>query len=443
MIKNFEVKNYKCYEDYHSFRLPGLTIVSGSNNSGKSSLLQAIYLLTQNKSISYPVLSLNEELGLGAFSDILNKNLTSNHTIELSVDFDEDTLQKSQFDELVVNYIYINPNNLRNISLSYHEENPLLSGLVINYKKKGNDDWDSIEVSLVDEDHSNTILYEITGRLDNGYCSITNNVPDPIIYENINKQGKKIISGELDEIRSLILLLNKANIKYIKAFRLDNFSVKNNSVTRDLGISGEYTAELINKRWNSKVQFYNPKTGEEFDVFSNVFDYWIKELLGSNYRIRSISNDDKSYKIILKDTNTNFEFNLSQVGFGISQILPIITLLLMSKKNDLLLIENPEVHLHPKLQSLFVDLCIFILNNKRKIIIETHSEHIINRLRLRIKENPELISKQNILFFEQVEGYLSSTEIFIDKDGKIDYWPKDFFDQTYNDLLGLIDYEGK
>ncbi|WP_033827577.1 AAA family ATPase [Bacillus andreraoultii] len=65
MIKNFEVKNFKCYEDYHSFRQPGLTFVSGSNNSGKSSLLHAIYLLTQNKSIRYPVLSLNEEIDLG------------------------------------------------------------------------------------------------------------------------------------------------------------------------------------------------------------------------------------------------------------------------------------------------------------------------------------------------------------------------------------------
>jgi predicted ATPase len=441
MIKYFEVKNFKCHEDNNEFKIPGFTIVSGTNNSGKSSLLQAIYLLTQNKSIRYPVLSLNEELGLGTFSDVLNKKQPSFEKIELSIDFDECTLNNGIFEELLVTYSYINPSNLQNISISYQEENPLLFGIKVNFKKVDSEDYESIEIELVDQKGTDIIFYKVSGVSDNGFCKISNNVPDPILYEDFERKNKVMISSELDEVRNYLLLLNKDNIKYLKAFRLDNFSIKNNSINRDLGLSGEYTAEIINQKWNTKVDLENNRTGEKFEVFSKAFDFWIRELLGQNYKIRSISNENGSFKIVVLNTITNFEFGLSQVGFGISQILPIVTLLLTSKENDLLLIENPEVHLHPKLQSIFVDLCLFILANNRKVIVETHSEHIINRLRLRIKENPELLLKQNILFFEQSEGEFTYTDIHVDKNGKIDYWPKNFFDQTYNDLLGLIDID--
>ena len=73
--------------------MPGITIVSGTNNSGKSSLLQSIYLLTQTKSKGYSILAVNEELKLGSFSDILSKNQPNTETIELSFTFEEKVLK--------------------------------------------------------------------------------------------------------------------------------------------------------------------------------------------------------------------------------------------------------------------------------------------------------------------------------------------------------------
>ena len=73
MLQGFEVKDFKCHEDYNEIKIPGLTIITGANNSGKSSLLQAVYLLTQNKTNSHTTLLLNDELDLGSFADILIK----------------------------------------------------------------------------------------------------------------------------------------------------------------------------------------------------------------------------------------------------------------------------------------------------------------------------------------------------------------------------------
>lgn len=435
MIKQFGIKDFKCHEDYNYFKLPGLSIVTGTNNSGKSSLLQSIYLLTQNQTKNYPVLALNEELNLGGFSDVLNKSQSSSESIEITIDFEEYLIEKDGLNELNITLVYHNPNILKNFSVSYLEENPVLFEIYIDYYRDINGESHSLQFRIVDEKIDSSI-FSVTGTYDNGYCKIGGIVPEPIIYENIDRTNKEICSSDFDVIRKYLEMLNNENIKYIRAFRLDNFAEKNNSVNRNLGLSGEYTAEVINTKWDNLVDFVDEANKPL--LFSKLFDQWIQRLLGDNYRIRSHSIDKGKYKIVIQESNLGYEFTLNQVGFGISQLLPIITLLLTSKKGDMILVENPEVHLHPKLQAMFIDLCLFVLKNKRKLIIETHSEHIINRLRVRIKEDPELLHYTNIYFFEKLEGNIVSQEIEITKEGKLEYWPPNFFDQTYNDLLGLI-----
>jgi len=436
MIKQFEVKNFKCHEENNYFSLPGITVVSGTNNSGKSSLLQSIYLLTQGKSKSYPILSLNEELKLGSFSDVLNKNQPNSEAIELAFTFEKDVLKSQNVEELIVNVAYKNPNSFSEISLPYFESNPILYLMEIDFKKE-NEDYETITLEILDEKSPN-ILYKICGKEDNGFCKVDGIVPEPIIYKDNDERERTICSSNLDIVRNYLKLLNNENIKYIKAFRMDDYIEGSKSLKNNLGLSGEYTAEVIHKYSNNPVDFQFD-TGGELLTFSKIFDYWISQLLGENYRIRSSSLDKDKFKITVHEVKSGHEFSLNQVGFGISQILPIITLLLTSKRNEIILIENPEVHLHPKLQSLFVDLCIFILGSGRKLVIETHSEHIINRLRYKIKSMPSLLDKINVLFFEKDEEGIIYTDIEITKEGRLADWPKNFFDQTYNDLLGLIE----
>ncbi|MCX6583422.1 MAG: DUF3696 domain-containing protein [Candidatus Aminicenantes bacterium] len=436
MLQGFEVKDFKCHEGYNGIKMPGLTIISGTNNSGKSSLLQALYLVTQNKSKPFPMLALNEDLSLGGFTDILNKQKSSDESIEFSLDFSPDILKKSGFEHLNVTLTYRNPLVFENLPFDYSNKNPVLSYMEIQYQKEKKE-LQTIYLEIVES--KETIFFYVQGSDDNGYCKLQGIVPDSIIFTDRDETDREICSKDFETIRSYLSLLSIENIKYLKALRPEDFiDKKDSSLNSYLGLSGEHTAEIVYKMWNSHSDFIN-KSGKKA-LFSELFDLWVTNFLGDGYRIRAnkTGSEDLKYKVTIEEIDRNLELNLKQVGVGISQILPILTLVFTSKAHDVILIENPEVHLHPQLQAFFVDLCLFAVENNRKLIIETHSEHIINRLRYRIKENHDYLEKIDVLFLEKIKGDIRYTEVHISEDGAIDYWPENFFDQGYKDLMGLI-----
>lgn len=431
MIEKFEVKDFKCHEGINCFYFPGITIVSGTNNSGKSSLLQSVYALTQNKNIHLPILAINEYMKMGSFSDILNREKGNHETVEFTIWFDRKVLLNDDIKGLSINFIYVNPSVFKNID--YKEGSPALLGIDVDlhtFEGKKH-----MTLRLVDEEGS--IYYKISGDIEKGFCKINGITPELIVYCDLEGKERRVCSNEFETVCRYISLINKEQFKYLRAYRVDDYKESDYVGTNGIGLSGEFTAEIVSSKWDSITEFYD-EDGRKIK-FSKLFDQWIEKILGTDYRIRSKKLDKSKYKIVVEELEYNMEFTLNQVGFGISQILPILTLVLTSSRGDIILIENPEIHLHPKLQADLVDLFIFALKNDRKIIIETHSEHIVNRARLRLKENNELIDKVNIYFFEKEEDVVKYQEIKVDKEGKINYWPKNFFDQSYYDLLGLIE----
>ncbi|MBN0459309.1 AAA family ATPase, partial [Pseudomonas aeruginosa] len=93
------------------------------------------------------------------------------------------------------------------------------------------------------------------------------------------------------------------------------------------------------------------------------------------------------YELYVKTSPSEEWQDLTHVGVGVSQVLPIILMFLLSRKGDVLIFEQPELHLHPKIQSRLCDLFLVMAQTGTQCIIETHSEYLINRLRLRIAQD--------------------------------------------------------
>jgi predicted ATPase len=122
---------------------------------------------------------------------------------------------------------------------------------------------------------------------------------------------------------------------------------------------------------------------------------------------------------------------LSSVGVGVSQVLPVILLCLLSEPADLLILEQPELHLHPPLQKRLADFLLVFVRAGRQILVETHSDHLVNRLRYQVAsdDTDEIRNLVKLIFAEQKDGITTYRESEINEYGGLsEDWPDGFLD---------------
>lgn len=428
MIKSFSIINFKAYEDKYDFNFPGLTYLTGANNSGKSSVIQALYMLayTNSNNVESSLLLNTPTYAFGSYSDVLNKNCSNKENLIFEISSDSFNIILKYENNEIENY---NP-NLKEVDIDFYDQNKKFKNYVFKQKvNKANDRSNLFDWYILSKNSKSKKL---------GKAIIIGFSP-----ELIPQKFEEIDFEDLINFRYITSVIHTNTIKYLKAYRIEgkpNYLIKGNPIT-DIGITGDGTVEAIYKmiQGNKTVEFGNKV------LFADLFQKWFKQIIGENYSL-IVETSDGALKIkIEEELQKKQKYSITEVGFGFSQIIPIITMILLSKKNDVLLIENPEVHLHPKLQANLANLFVFAVTHGRKLIIETHSEHIINRTRLLVKQAKDpnnLSNKINIYFFEKLfknrETYIRNEEIKIDDTGKLSNWPKDFFDQYYYDGIGLI-----
>lgn len=254
------------------------------------------------------------------------------------------------------------------------------------------------------------------------------------------------LSGELSE-----LSLFDDSFSYLSAerlgpchhHRLSSHHVRNLST---LGLQGEYTAHYIAVHGVKPISIpgLQHKNAINNHLLENL-EAWMAELspgLKIQATVHTAFNTAVlEYAFIQGKDRTDF-FKPQNVGFGLSYILPVVTQILSARPGDLLIIENPESHLHPAGQSLLGRLCALAAVGGVQLIIESHSDHFLNGIRVAVKQN--LISPDQIsLFFLQRTMHVTrhASEVLspaIDQSGRIDHWPPGFFDEWDNQLEQLL-----
>ncbi len=237
----------------------------------------------------------------------------------------------------------------------------------------------------------------------------------------------------------------KETFEYIAADRIvpqNIYSAINYS--RNLGIHGEKVFSYLSLYGSEPIyellRVFNVPAGLIYQT-----NYWINKLFhGFNFNIQEILKADSiSLRYQEKgENNSSNEYRPINVGFGITYILPVIVALLKAQPGDLVIIENPECHLHPKAQRQIGELLAFVANAGIQIIVETHSDHILNGIRIAVKDKKVSTDAMQVLFFdrEHVSGAFN-TNVYapaILDDGSLDYWPEGFFDEWDNALTELL-----
>lgn len=385
MITNLHIKNFKCHEDTN-LSLGNLTLLCGQNGVGKSSVNQSLLLLRQSydKNMLPKALSLNAPLCyLGEGKDVI-------HRYPPQDVFDE-AYPLQQFD------FVLTINNLE-YHWSFNTE-------------------DNLNSDFLPSSFSPIVVFPYLDYAD---------------YRNGN-----------------ISLFNK-NFQYISASRGIDYKRSDYEVEIQKKISveegkAELVAQFLHKYQNELVLPEILHSLEKDNTLLAQTTAWEREI---SKGIKVIpKNEGGTYTIRYSYEGLEQEFSAKNVGFGISYSLPVIVAILASKKDALLLIENPEAHLHPYGQAKLAELMCIAAQAGIQIIVETHSDHIVNGVLVqckRFEQESQGINRENVKihYFEKTEDNTAcrATEVEVKKGGKIKNAPVGFFDQIEKDMQTIMGF---
>lgn len=173
----------------------------------------------------------------------------------------------------------------------------------------------------------------------------------------------------------------------------------------------------------------NGKSGIEENV-----NEWISYIMDTKISVSADGNPSDGKARLLFNTPSTGSVSALNMAFGNTYILPIIVGVLTARPGSLMIVENPEAHLHPKAQLRIGEFLSIAAQGGVQIFVETHSDHLLNGIRVATRKN--LIDPYNvaILFIEEENGGHFMTEIELKKDGTLDKWPSGFFDEWENAL---------
>jgi AAA15 family ATPase/GTPase len=449
LLKTLRIKNFKGWEDTGTIEIAPITLFLGGNSSGKSSIGQLLVLLKQS------VLSPERKspLVLHGSSEIIDFGLP------LDILFGRDLNRCIEFEYQWDNEFKI----ADDINNKTYVGNRLGFSSVVKVN-------DAERQNLEVERFAYSLYFENEKLLSLGMQSVQK-IGSTTAYKAISeqyglkrhRQGRKWempspinFYGFPDQMRtyhqnaSFIYDLNKANeelllsISYLgplrkraeRAYRWAGSYPESVGSDGNEAIFAFLTAEEEKRRYNFKEK-------QHTQDFKLVMANALKEMgLVQELDIKKIDEDRQDYDVKVKPKGS-IEFSyIPDVGFGISQVLPVIVQLFYAPSNSIIIMEQPELHLHPSAQSALADVMIDAIKSREngqrrniQLIIETHSEHFLRRFQRRIAEGV-LEKDQFSAYFANNDNMPASLEpLQVNLFGDIINWPRNFFGDLDGDIL--------
>lgn len=441
MLRKLEITNFKSWQKL-DIKLAPLTVLFGTNSSGKSSILQFLLMLKQTKESSDRSIALDfgndqKSINLGSFKDAVYKH-NEKADITWMLDWRQNELLKIADPEGKRSDPKFKGNILSiECSVRLRNKVPVCDSLSYNFdtssfslKRKPGDKNDF----KLDADGYKFIrtlgrAWELPGPV-KSYA-----FPDQVrtYYQNslFLADLEKAYEEQLDKILHLGPLRDYPKRQYTWA----------GSSPLDVGRRGEGVVDAIMAA-TARKEVRNLRPMGRMKTFQEMIAFWLKEMgLINSFRVEEVGNESGLYRVYVKKDANSAETLITDVGFGVSQILPVLTLLYYVPEGSTVLLEQPEIHLHPAVQASLADLIITTVQHRKlQIIVESHSEHFLHRLTRRIAEKnnsdfPAITEEEIKLYFCSMKAGQSHLEpLDLDLFGNIGNWPKDFFGDAFGEI---------
>ena len=212
------------------------------------------------------------------------------------------------------------------------------------------------------------------------------------------------------------------------------------SSPEDVGQRGERTVDaILAATRNREMRSLGYKKRRK--SFQEMIAFWLNRLeLIHDFRLEEIAEGTNLYRAMVKTSPRSPSTSLTDVGFGVSQILPVLVLLYYVPERSTVLLEQPEIHLHPAVQSGLADVMLNVAKVRSvQILVESHSEHLMRRLQRRVAEERVSSDDVKLYFVSSQGGPAQVSDLQLNEWGEIENWPERFFGDELGEISAITE----
>lgn len=446
MLRHLRIQNFKGWQDTGSICMAPITLFFGANSSGKSSIGQFLMMLKQTvespdrKAIFYPG-GKNSAVQLGSYPEmVFQRNLANRIVFDYKWDF-ADILK---FKDPISGQSYSGDTLLFNAEAGLGDKDQ--HSLVL----------DRLRYQIVDKEGNTALSIGMERRSEtkSEYKIEANN------YSLKRKQGRVWYPGapvrfygfpdEVVAYHQNADFVQELNLRHEKLFRslfyLGPLRTKAERLyswtgiePESVGYSGENTVAAILAARNRKIGLAYKHRAKPFE---EIIALELKEMgLIEEFKVNPISEQRQEYEVKVRTKSSRDWVDVPDVGFGISQVIPVLVQCFFAPHGSIIIMEQPEIHLHPSAQAALADVMIDVISSREngadrniQLVVETHSEHFLRRLQRRIAEDKVPRGKVSAYFANISRTPAKLEPLQIDMFGNIHNWPENFFGDEMGDI---------
>lgn len=445
MLKKIRIHNFKCWKDTGYINMAPISLIFGANSSGKSSIGQFLMMLKQTteaqdrKAIFYPG-GKNSAVQLGSFREMVYQRNLEN---KIAFEYEWDKFKKLKIRDTVSQTFYtadtisfiarvkgdVDSDILKIEELKYNlkeGETPVLTvRMTPSTKKPGQYEVNANPYAL--KRHPGRVWYPSPPVRFYGF-------PDEVVNYYKNSEFVQDLNLLQENFFKSICYLGPLRIKTERLYTWGGITPES------VGYSGELTIAALLSSKNRKISLGYNKIAKPF---GEIIAASLKSMgLIDNFRVKKIAENRQEYEVNVQTKGSGDWVDLPDVGFGISQVLPVLVQCFYAPPGSIIIMEQPEIHLHPSAQSALADVMIDVINSREngadrniQLIIETHSEHFLRRLQRRIAEDAVPQEKVSAYFANIAKTPATLEPLQIDIFGNIQNWPENFFGDEMGDII--------